>query len=87
MPAAPGALLLTSDAQIVEIDLPADTGNRLAVMYAVMRCTAVNVVALTDQLDMWIDDEGLYNHPVNPWATALARRYGSPGRPTTGRCC
>jgi hypothetical protein len=71
----PGALLLTEDWQIVEINLPGNE-HQLAVMYAVLRCRAVDVVALTSQLDMWIDDEGLYNHGVNEAATLMARRYG-----------
>lgn len=52
------------------------SGTRLAVLRAVIRCSLVDVVALTDGWDMWIDDEGLYNHPANPIATALARRFG-----------
>lgn len=80
----PGALLLTVDGQLVEINIPAESGKQLTVMYAVLRCRAVDVVAVTDQVDMWIDDEGLYNHPVNPWATALARRYGWTWQPYHG---
>ncbi|MFJ6354804.1 DUF3846 domain-containing protein [Streptomyces sp. NPDC092046] len=45
-------------------------------MYSVMRCDQVDVVALTDQVDMWLDDNGLYTQPVNPMATLLARRFG-----------
>lgn len=70
------AVLLTPQGDIVQIDLPADGGDRLTVMYSVMRCRNVDVVALTDRLDMWLDDEGLYNHPVNPLATYLAVRHG-----------
>ena len=81
MPKIPTALLLTCDAQLVEIDLPfghdcKSGAERRAVMRAALRCDRFDVVALTRQWDMWIDDEGLYNHPVNPAATALARRFG-----------
>ncbi|MFI6658051.1 DUF3846 domain-containing protein [Streptomyces sp. NPDC050523] len=71
----PDALLITPEADIVPIDLP-EGDNRLIVMRAVLRCDRVDVVALTDQLDMWLDDEGLYNHPVNKLATLLAIRFG-----------
>jgi len=33
------------------------------------------VVRLTDQLDMWIDDDGLYNSQPNPLATKLAHHF------------
>lgn len=73
------ALLITCDKQIVPINLP--TGDTLlAVMYATLRCTTVDVVAVTKQWDMWIDDEGLLDRrPVNPLATMLAHRFGHTG--------
>jgi len=82
MPGIPSALLLTTTGDIVEIDLPPETDSstdnrtRLAVMYAVLRCTTVDCIALTTAVDMWVDDEGLYHQPPNPFATALAHRYG-----------
>lgn len=76
MNSTPGALLLTPEFDIVPIDLPADSESRLIVMRSVMRCERVDVVALTNQVDMWLDDEGLYNHPVNKLATFLAVRFG-----------
>jgi Domain of unknown function (DUF3846) len=72
----PDALLITPEADIVPISLPADSEARLTVMRSVLRCDKVDVVALTSRLDMWIDDEGLYNHPVNKLATILAARFG-----------
>lgn len=84
MTATPGALLVTPDAQILEINLPANTKDRLTVMRAVIRCDRVDVVPLTDRMDMWIDDEGLYNHGKNPLATLLARRYGFTWQPYHG---
>ncbi|MFD7408771.1 DUF3846 domain-containing protein [Streptomyces sp. NPDC059866] len=72
----PDALLITPEADIVPINLPANSDERLTVMRSVIRCDRVDVVALTSRLDMWIDDEGLYNHPVNKLATFLAIRFG-----------
>ncbi|MFF5011474.1 DUF3846 domain-containing protein [Streptomyces phaeochromogenes] len=77
----PSALLLTCDAQLVEMELPFghdsdSSAKRRAVLRAALRCDRFDVVPLTRQWDMWIDDEGLYNHPVNPAATALAQRFG-----------
>jgi hypothetical protein len=53
-------------------------------MRAVIRCNLYDLVALTTRLDMWIDDSGIYNHPVNPLATALARRHGFTWQPYHG---
>jgi hypothetical protein len=80
----PTAILITPNADIVEIDLPHSSTERLTVMRAILRCDRVDVVALTTRLDMWIDDEGLYNHPVNPLASALAVRHGFNFQPYHG---
>ncbi|MGP4001572.1 DUF3846 domain-containing protein [Streptomyces sp. 8N706] len=76
MTRTPDALLITPEADIVPVNLPADSDSRLTVMRSVIRCERVDVVGLTSQLDMWLDDEGLYNHPVNKLATVLAFRFG-----------
>ncbi|MFE1230285.1 DUF3846 domain-containing protein [Streptomyces sp. NPDC058745] len=70
------ALLITPEANVVPVDLPSTSRERLTAMYSVLRCSYVDVVRLTTQLDMWLDDEGLYNHPVNEAATMLAARFG-----------
>ena len=51
-------------------------GMELELMYAWLGCGTVDVVTLTDQLDMWLDDEGMFRQPVNPLATQLAKQYG-----------
>lgn len=78
------AILITPEHSIVPIELPDTTDERGVVYRAVLRCRYFDVVALTSRLDMWIDDEGLYNHPVNPIATALARRHGFIWQPYHG---
>ena len=69
------SLVIHPDGDIVEVNLEPGA-DRLALMRKHLRCSMVDCVALTDRLDMWIDDEGLYTKPVNRPATALARRYG-----------
>jgi hypothetical protein len=69
------ALVIHPDGEIVEVNLNPGA-DHLALMREHLDCRYVDVVALTDRLDMWIDDEGLYAQPVNPWATALAHRHG-----------
>jgi Domain of unknown function (DUF3846) len=70
------ALVLTPDGGISEIDLPSETHAVLEALYKAIGCDAVDVVRLTTQLDMWVDDEGLFTQVPNPVATAFARRYG-----------
>jgi hypothetical protein len=74
----PDALLITPNGDVVEIDLPADTRSRLTVMYSILRCSAVDCVRPTSAIDMWIDDEGLYNHEDEPniYATAFLAQFG-----------
>ncbi|WP_432091425.1 DUF3846 domain-containing protein [Streptomyces sp. NRRL F-5630] len=70
------ALLITCEGAVAEIDLPEEDKERATVYRSVLRCRAFDVVCLTSRLDMWLDDEGLFNHPVNPLATMLAKRHG-----------
>ena len=50
--------------------------SRLAGMRAQIGCDLVDVVALDDGIDMWIDDEGLYRSVPNPVATVMAPMLG-----------
>ena len=77
------ALVIHPEGDVVEVNLKPG-GDHLALMREHLGCRLVDVVALTDRLDMWIDDEGLYNHPVNVPATALARRFGFVWQPYHG---
>lgn len=84
MTAHANAILITAEADIIPIDLPTDPAERQAVMRAVIRCNLYDLVALTTRLDMWIDEGGLYRHPVNELATALAARHGFTHQPYHG---
>ncbi|MGH3673142.1 MAG: DUF3846 domain-containing protein [Pseudonocardiaceae bacterium] len=68
-------LRITPDGCVQKIEIP--TNAILDGLYAAIGCNAVDVVRLTDQLDMWIDDEGLCNAEVNPLATTLAHHFQS----------
>lgn len=70
------ALVIHPDGEIIDVNLKPDADNHLALMREHLGCRLVDVVALTDRLDMWLDDEGIYTQPVNPVATALARHFG-----------
>lgn len=80
----PTAILITPEADIIPINLPDNPDHRQAVMRAVIRCDRYDLVALTTRLDMWIDDEGIYRHPVNKLASLLAARHGFNHQPYHG---
>jgi hypothetical protein len=77
------ALAIHPDGTLADIALPAG-GALLPALYNAIGCRAVDLVALTSTLDMWVDDEGIYQHPVNPIATALAHRHGFTWQPYHG---
>ncbi|MFY9805640.1 MAG: DUF3846 domain-containing protein [Pseudonocardiaceae bacterium] len=66
-------LRITVDGSMHKVEMPKNA--ILTGLYAAIGCTAVDVVRVADQLDMWIDDEGLYNSQANPLATTLAHHF------------
>jgi hypothetical protein len=66
-------LRITVDGSVQKVEMPKNA--ILTGLYAAIGCDAVDVVRLADQLDMWIDDDGLYNAQVNPLATKLAHHF------------
>ena len=77
------AVVVHTDGTLVDMNLLPDS-DHLALMREQLGCRLVDVVALTDRLDMWLDDEGMYTQPVNEVATALARRHGFVWQPYHG---
>lgn len=51
-------------------------GGHLHGMYQALGCRAVDCVQLTAKLDMWLDDEGMFNQGINGPASYVALRYG-----------
>lgn len=78
------AIIIYPNGDVTDLTLPTDTGENLAALREAIGCDMVDVVALTDRWDMWIDDEGLYTQPFNPVATELARRHGHVYQPYHG---
>lgn len=50
---------------ITEVSVPDESKRHLPAMYAHLGCSCVDVVRLSPDEDMWIDDEGLISYP-NP---------------------
>jgi hypothetical protein len=78
------ALSIAPDGTVTEHEMPRAPRKALEFTCQVVGCQFVDVVRLSSVLDMWLDDEGLYNQPVNPLATALARSYGYVHQPYFG---
>lgn len=73
----PYALLLRTDGSFELLDWPQKKG--LQTLYAAIDCRTVDAVDLSDQLTMWIDDEGVINgSPVNRAATLLYAAHRPP---------
>ncbi|WP_267468340.1 DUF3846 domain-containing protein [Nocardia farcinica] len=68
------SLVIPPDGDMYPINL--DPARALEQMYDHLDCRYVDVVRLTDRLDMWLDDEGMLRHWVNVPATSLAHLYG-----------
>lgn len=78
------SLVIQPTGEIYTINLKPDADDHLIQMREHLDCQIVDVVRLTADLDMWIDDEGMYNHEVNPGATLLARAFGLTHQPYFG---
>ncbi|EDY43957.1 DUF3846 domain-containing protein [Streptomyces sp. SPB074] len=79
------AVLITPEGRIAEVLLPRTSQERATVYRTLLRCETYGVLARTSRLDMWMDLDGLYSHPVNPLATTLAQRFGRCWQPYRGR--
>lgn len=61
------------------------SGALLTDLYRLIGCDTVDLVPLDEGLDMWLDDEGLYNNVTpNPAATMVAHLYGLTRQPYYG---
>lgn len=77
------ALIITTDGTIETAEWAAGGTNLTHLQQAVGG--SVDVVALTDELDMWVNDEGLVmGMPINEVATAIAREHGMSHQPYAG---
>jgi hypothetical protein len=54
-----GYLINPKDKTIHRVSIPDTDENHLASMYALLDCGCVDVVRLADNVDCWVDDEGL----------------------------
>ncbi|MFI1532658.1 DUF3846 domain-containing protein [Streptomyces griseus] len=71
------ALALYADGTFQMIDWP--TTRTLQTLYTEIGCQNVTAVDMSDDLTMWLDDEGLINGaPVNVGATALYAAHQEP---------
>lgn len=73
------ALVLRPDSDAFEATvITADSsGSHLRSLYAALDVSLVDVIALTDGIDAWVDDEGRGNGAdENPLGTSLLRAFG-----------
>lgn len=68
------ALRITVEGEVTTIGLPAEAPREG--MYYAIGCHRVDVVNLTPELDMWLDDDGCPNGGINALATLIAHSFG-----------
>ncbi|WP_214369805.1 DUF3846 domain-containing protein [Pseudonocardia sp. H11422] len=68
-------MTIAPNGDLSDVELP--SGNVLQGLYSAIGCHCVDLLRLTDTLDMWVDDDGLMNgSAVNMPATAVAHAFG-----------
>lgn len=77
LPETLSGLRIAVDGTIDTVELTRDEpgGSALPALYTAIGCAWVDVVRLTDELDMWVDDEGMFTAEVNTVATAVAHHF------------
>ncbi len=68
------ALLIQPDGELTDVSVAGTATNVL------LNCRVATVAALTTRIDMWTNDEALYEGSFNPIATALAHQFGFAGQ-------
>ncbi|MGI5201578.1 DUF3846 domain-containing protein [Spirillospora sp. CA-108201] len=71
-------LVIPADGHTYTETLPNDLHDRFEAMYEVIGrdCHLVELLPLSDQFLMWLDEEGLHRPQPNSPATMLAQRFG-----------
>lgn len=76
-------LVVTTDGKITEEPFPDDF---LRFSYQAIGCMMVERVRLTEIVDMWVDEEGMYTQKSNPFAVFICRKFGYPAQNIFGNC-
>ena len=81
-----GLLLKPDDSQLWGVELRQDNGSTLNSLYHYLDCRAVDVIRLTDSIDLWVDDEAmLVSEPqVNTVLTNITIAFGHYFQPIHG---
>ncbi|MFH8797550.1 DUF3846 domain-containing protein [Streptomyces sp. NPDC017941] len=79
------AVLVRPDGSFRLIDWPTDPAKTSTVIRAVVDCRFFDVVQVTRDLSMWLDDEGILTAPINFAATWLYALHQPPHQHYHGR--
>ncbi|MBK6040827.1 hypothetical protein [Streptomyces sp. MBT55] len=84
MATTPNAMWMDSGGYTARVTLPADPGQRNAVIRAITNSSGMEAVALDSRYTMWIDETGgmlgSHRRPDNDLATRLAHHYNVTGK-------
>lgn len=81
-----GLLLNTDDPELWDVELRQENGSTLSSLYHHLNCRTVDVIRLTDSIDLWVDDEAmLVSEPeVNHVLTNITIAFGHYFQPIHG---
>lgn len=81
-----GLLLKPDSTELVDAELWQENGSTLRALYHHLQCRAVDVIRLTDSIDLWVDDEAmLVSEPqVNTVLTNITIAFGHYFQPIHG---
>ena len=81
-----GLLLKDDDVELWDVELRRENGYLLNSMYDLLGCRSVDVIRLTDSIDLWVDDEGmLVSEPkVNTVLMNITYAFGHGYQPLFG---
>lgn len=70
------ALRIGVDGEVDDVVVGVEDDSHLRSLYALIGCRTVDVVQATAELDVWVDDEGMFSAPVNVPASFVLSRFG-----------
>lgn len=81
-----GLLLNADDTELWDVELRQEDGSTLSSLYHYLNCRTVDVIRLTDSIDLWVDDEAMLiaEPEVNHVLTNITIAFGHYFQPIHG---
>jgi hypothetical protein len=70
-------LRITLDGTLEDVEMPRESGRLANALNAAIGSDLFDLVGLEDDIDLFVDDEGMYRSEPNPALSLVARRLGN----------